>query len=304
VSTDAYLTPGRIAQYLADHRGRYDTWVLPAAVFQKAYLFTQDEHYWPALENGRGLLFNLDDALGYSPIQLARYWSFIRATNPRELPLFYNASVLSDPSIEDARLMNIRYLITSSATPPPFPATRIMSEGAFTLYEVQGWQRRASVVPDWTEVADGSEALARVLESGFNPGREAVVEGTTGISPTAGAPPGTAEYTEISPEDVRVQAHSDVPGIVVIRNAWDEGWSATVDGRPAPVLLTDFFVQGVPVPAGTHDVRLVYTDPNIGRGIAGSAVAIGLWLLALAGTLVAGIIRRRRAAKATASNPT
>jgi uncharacterized membrane protein YfhO len=108
----------------------------------------------------------------------------------------------------------------------------------------------------------------------------------------------------ISPEDVRVQAHSDVPGIVVIRNAWDEGWSATVDGQPAPVFLTDFFIQGVPVPAGTHDVRLVYTDPNIGRGLAGSAAAIVLWFLALVGTFVAGIIRRRRAAEATVSNPT
>jgi hypothetical protein len=218
--------------------------------------------------------------------------------------LFYNASVLSNPTLESARLTNMRYLITSSATPPPFPATRIMSEGAFTLYEVQGWQRRASVVPDWTEVASGSEALARVLESGFNPGREAVVEGTTGISPTAGAPPGTAEYTEISPEDVRVQAQSDVPSIVVVRNAWDDGWSATVDGRPAPVLLTDYFIQGVPVPAGTHEVRLVYTDPNIGRGIAGSGVAIALWLIALMATFIVGIVRRRRVSEAAVSNPT
>jgi hypothetical protein len=160
------------------------------------------------------------------------------------------------------------------------------------------------VVPDWTEVSSGSEALARVLEAGFNPGQEAVVEGSAGITPTAGAPPGTATYSEISPEDVRVSATSAVPSIVVVRNAWDEGWSATVDGKPAPVLLTDFFIQGVPVPAGTHDVRLVYADPNIGRGIAGSAAATTLWFLALVGTFVWGIVRRRRAVAAAASNPT
>jgi hypothetical protein len=68
--------------------------------------------------------------------------------------------------------------------------------------------------------------------------------------------------------------------------------------------LTDFFIQGVPVPAGTHDVRLVYTDPNIGRGIAGSAAATAIWFLALVGTFVAGLVRRRRAVAAAASNPT
>lgn len=302
ISTDAYLAPGRIAQFLADHRGRYDTWVLPAASFEKGYLFTQDEHFWPALENGRGLLFELDDVLGYSPIQLARYWSYVRATN--RLKLFYNASVLANPSLEDARLMNVRYLITSSATPPPIPATRIMSEGAFTLYEVQGWQQRASVVPDWTEVSGGSEALARVQESGFNPGQEAVVEGAPGITPTAGAPPGTAAYTEISPEDVRVNVNAAVPSLAVVRNAWDEGWSATVDGEPASVLVTDYFIQGVPVPEGSHVVRLVYRDPNIGRGLLGSAAVWSGWLMALLAATVLSHRRSRRLREAAVSNPT
>ena len=58
------------------------------------------------------------------------------------------------------------------------------------------------------------------------------------------------------------------PALVVVRNSYDPGWSATVDGAPAPVLATDYLVQGVAVPPGTHEIRLVYRDDDIARGMA------------------------------------
>jgi len=79
---------------------------------------------------------------------------------------------------------------------------------------------------------------------------------------------------------------------VVVRNAWDGGWSATVDGRPAPLLRADYFLQGVTVPAGTHEIRLTYRDPMIGRGLALSALVWLMWLAALAAAWTGP--RRRR----------
>ena len=78
-----------------------------------------------------------------------------------------------------------------------------------------------------------------------------------------------------------------------MRNNWDVGWSATVDGRPAPVLRADYFRQGVAVPAGHHEVRLVYRDPGIRLGLIVSGFA---WLALAAGVAVTfiGEPRRRR----------
>jgi uncharacterized membrane protein YfhO len=84
------------------------------------------------------------------------------------------------------------------------------------------------------------------------------------------------------------------PSIVVVRNNLDVGWSATVDDRPAPVLRADYFRQGIPVPAGRHDVRLVYRDPRIGRGLLASAATWSLLVAALAVALGAETVRRRR----------
>jgi uncharacterized membrane protein YfhO len=83
--------------------------------------------------------------------------------------------------------------------------------------------------------------------------------------------------------------------MVVIRNAWDRGWSATVDGRAVPVLRADYFLQGVAVPAGRHEIRLTYRDPTI---VAGIALSVGVWLVfgvALGWLVWAGRRRRRRA---------
>ncbi|HZD18629.1 MAG TPA: YfhO family protein, partial [Actinomycetota bacterium] len=216
----------------------------------------------------------------------------IRATN--RLPVFYNASVIQVPSMEDVRMLGIRYLIVhqGQSLPPGIGGEVVASDGGYRLVELEGWEPRVSVVPSWT-VVGGAEALERVLERGFDPALTAVVEGDPGIAPAPIAgPPGSATYHEERPEDVRIRAETAAPSLVLVRNAWDRGWSATVDGEPARVLRADHFLQAVPVSAGAHQIRLVYREPAIARGIAGSAV---VWLVPLVGIGVATEIRRRRA---------
>lgn len=282
---DRYMEPGPIArelQTVGPNDGRYLAWIPPAAYFNKGYLFTQDPPDWPALLLGRAIVFRLRDVLGYSPIQLPRYWSFIRATN--RLPVFYNASVLRLPRTEDAHLLGIRYLIAPEGVPPPIPGTPAATEPGYVLYELEGWQPRVSVVPTWQAVTSGVPALETVLGGGFDPAAGAIVEGDPGLglpTPTLDAAPGTATYREVRPEDIRVTVEATAPSIVVVRNAWDRGWSATVDGRPAPVLRADYLLQGIPVTEGRHEIRLTYREPSIGRGLLLSALVWLGWLVAL-----------------------
>ncbi len=118
-----------------------------------------------------------------------------------------------------------------------------------------------------------------------------MLESDPGSTSAAGGAAGTADYREVGPEDVRIRAEAAVPSILVVRNAWDEGWSATLDGRAVPVLRTDGFLQGVSLPPGRHEVRLTYREPAIARGLALSALA---WLGFL-GVLTFEIVRSRRA---------
>jgi hypothetical protein len=299
VPMDRYLEAGPIARYLQNRaeQARYLSWIPPAAYFNKGYLVSQKPEDWPALLLGRAVVFRLHDALGYSPIQLPRYWSFIRAAN--RLPVFYNAAVLQLPSLRDVRLLGVRYLIGAQGVglPPGLSGSVVASERGYDLYRVAGSEPRVSVVSKWTTVPGGVEALEAIRDTSFDPGTSAVVEGQPGFSAAGQASGfvGSATYRETVPDDVSITASATSPSVVVVRNAWDGGWSATVDGRPAPVLRTDYFLQGVPIPAGTHEIRLTYRDPMIGRGLAFSALIWLGWLAALGGAVT---VERRRSTTA------
>ncbi len=297
VDTGTYLERGTFADAIGATGERYLTWAPPAAFFIKGYLFRQEPSDWPALFNGRGMLFGVEDAMGYNPFQLSRYWRFVRATN--RLPIFYNAALIQEPSAEDARLLGVRFLIAPTGVRPTLSAVPVGTDGGYTLWEVQGAGFRVSVVPSWTVEATTDEALAAVLEPGFDSGRTAVLEQDPGIERVDGARPGVASYSAPTPEDVRVSVTADAPSIVVVRNAWDRNWAATVDGRPADVLPTDAFLQGIAVPAGKHEIRLAYREPWIWRGLAASGSVWATWLVAIIGAWVVGSRRRRRGNGAT-----
>ena len=275
---------------------RYLTWSPPAAAYEKGYLFAQEPTDWPALTMERGTLFGVRDVLGYNPVQLARYWTWIRVAN--RLPLFYNASSVQLPTPRDIDLMAVRYLIVPQGIAPPVDGSVVETADGYDLVEVDDVPAMATVVPDWSSVDSSAEAFAAVGWHGFDPGLLVSIEGKPGLQRETAAEPGAATYEEVSPTDIRIRAEADAPSIVLVRNAYDDGWTATVDGEPVPLLAADGFLQGVAVARGSHDIRLTFRDRS---------VAVGLWLgggvwLAL-GVAAAGAIALERRGRRAAGRP-
>jgi hypothetical protein len=294
-----YLRPTRFVQILRDQDERYLTWAPPAAFFEKGYLFAQRPQDWPALAMERGTLFGIPDALGYNPVQMLRYWTYIRATNA--LDVFYNASVISRPSLEDVRLLGIRYLVVPQGTADrTLPGRVVARADDYELIEVYGWEPRASVVTDWTVADHPVDVLRAVLAPGFDPGRVAVLESDPGIAPAPGGASSTGRVIASTPEDVRIAVDAAAPSVLVVRTTYDPGWTATVDGRPAPVIATDHLIQGVPVPAGSHEIRLTYRDADLDRGLAAGSM---VWLMLVGAIGIAWVLERRRAPTAPAPPP-
>jgi hypothetical protein len=83
------------------------------------------------------------------------------------------------------------------------------------------------------------------------------------------------------------------PALLVVSSAWFPGWSAEVDGRPAPLVRANGLVLGAVVPPGKHDVVFRYRTPGL---TAGAAISV-LTLAALLGALAVPALRRARTAK-------
>jgi hypothetical protein len=84
-----------------------------------------------------------------------------------------------------------------------------------------------------------------------------------------------ARYVAEEAEMVRLAVSSPAAGYVIVRNSDAPGWSATVDGRPTPVVAANGRHQAVAVPAGASEVVLRYRAPRFGAlvGVASAACA-------------------------------
>jgi membrane protein YfhO len=89
----------------------------------------------------------------------------------------------------------------------------------------------------------------------------------------------TAAVRYPSNSEVVVETRSSEAGLLVLNDIYEEGWSATVDGRPATIHPVNLISRGVAVEAGPHVVRMRYVPPGF---LAGCALSLAA-LLALLG---------------------
>ena len=72
--------------------------------------------------------------------------------------------------------------------------------------------------------------------------------------------------------------------VLVLKEAWYPGWSARIDGAPAPCLPANVWARAVRVPAGRHEVRFVYRQRWLREGAVVSALCALLLLALFRGT--------------------
>lgn len=129
-------------------------------------------------------------------------------------------------------------------------------------------------------------------EVAFDPRTTALVEGAAVKAPAW--TPGEAWARTETPSRITVRTRGTGPGLVVVSEAFDPGWRAFLDGdgRELPVRRVDGLVLGVEVPGGERTLALRYRPPSWERGLAISALALGV--LVLWGVFAVWRSRRRR----------
>jgi hypothetical protein len=209
---------------------------------------------------------------------------------------------VSDPSSfwpSDSRILDLlrvtTVLVDPSSTNPMPDATSLVRDGRpvpgtrLVRYEYRPRLPDVFVVGD-VRRKSRTEVLAGL--SGwipFDPAATALVEDDCGCCAAAVQPGSVASIEEVRWEtsSVHVDLTAQRAGLLVVSQGWFPGWKASVDGHSAPVLRTDGIVQGVPVDAGFHRVKLYYQPPGLRTGMA-----LTLGTLAILG--VAAVRARRR----------
>jgi hypothetical protein len=117
----------------------------------------------------------------------------------------------------------------------------------------------------------------------LDPAREVLLAGLS--APVAPDPAfrGAVHALTIHPDRVHAEIEASAPGWLVLVDAFDPGWRASVDGVAVDLLRANVAFRAVRVGSGRHSVDLVYRPFGVMAGLAlsglGVAVFAGLLLL-------------------------
>jgi hypothetical protein len=227
--------------------------------------------------------YRLDDIVGYDAIGRDRLERLLSLAGPFPVgpPHFRLGSfdVYDSPVID---LLGVRAVASTRALESAH--MRLAAEvGQTKVYENRNAFPRVFVPSAVVVTRDLEAALSVAAHNPPDPRTTALVEALS-ASPGLAAGSGTVSWRRVSPGRIEVAARMQQAGLVVISEAFDPGWRASVDGRMVSLYPCDIALMAAPLPAGDHRLTLSYKP----RG----------WTLALAtsllGLLVAVALGRRR----------
>ena len=218
------------------------------------------------------------------------------------------ASLMTDPEYffddtnpGDYPLFGIGYLILPESMSSPVAASKVGCSGAYCLWSlpdagyIHVYDTTGVLEANRADVGTKSETL---LESPLlNEARDLTVafNGSEGATPTAShpaallGPPGHVVHQ--SADMANGQAEATVStrrrATVVLSASYDPGWTATVDGHPAPTVMVAPALVGVVVGPGLHRVAFSYA------GFGSYTALFVLTLVVLVGLAVGPWLWRR-----------
>jgi len=230
------------------------------------------------LPNNYGLLYNLEDIRGASPLGLKVYDEWLaRVPLPRAW-----------------RLLNVKYVF-SWLQELDAPAERLAEEPGrdnklVYLYRLKETGPRAWLAGRAVAEPDRERTLERLAVPDFDVARQIVLPSIPQGFGDADACGGEIAWRSRLPERLDLTVTTQQPCILVLSEVVYPGWQATVDGVPAPILPADLIFRSVALTPGRHEVSFVF------RPIAlpvGAAISLITTLLAIAAIVILGRRGRR-----------
>ncbi len=114
------------------------------------------------------------------------------------------------------------------------------------------------------------DPAALAMRSDFLSGEVDVIE-TSAVTLPGPARAGKAVIERYAPEEVRVRVETPQPAVLILLDAFDQGWTATLaSGLVLPIMRANALVRAVVVPAGDHTVTFRYETPLLWEGAGAS----------------------------------
>jgi hypothetical protein len=242
----------------------------------------------------------------------------IRVGGPRDYPDYFPPDIPLAYGVADSQALSPlfptdydRYLqlidpygdvAVDINAPPPLSDRRLLTSPLLDALDVRTVLRRDNPVPleraspgpavvvATAEPVDEETMWRRVGERSWDPRATAAVVGLD--KPVSGGG-GRVRLLERHPDDERWSVDAPRGGFLRVSGAYDDGWTARIDGRSAEVLRADGIFRGVVVLPGRHEVTFQYRNRSERDGRRLAAVGFAALVAIVARPHVASRMRRR-----------
>ncbi|MBX7218227.1 MAG: YfhO family protein [Candidatus Kapabacteria bacterium] len=251
--------------------------------------------------------------LGYSSAKMRSYQNLLDVAG--------NGDVPTSPLAWD--LLNTKYLIMpneqAKAAEQQGMTPAFRSQRGVTVMQNNSAMPRAWFV-NRVEVANEKAILEMIKSNGFDPRDVAylvaplkeqvepvgyaagmqdkmkldstgnLVPDTTGSTASAAAK-GSVQITKYEPHHIAMDVEAPGKNFLVISEIhYPPGWRATIDGKEAEIIQTDYLLRGLVVPAGKHKIEMNYVS---GGFQTGKYASLGLNVV-MFGMIAAGALMGRK----------
>ncbi len=142
-------------------------------------------------------------------------------------------------------------------------------------YQFTHFKPRAYLAENVVTVPNPEVAAQRLADPAFDYWNSVLVVGETGLG--QGNPIEASEFAEVigrSANSITIQATTVESRLLVLSDAYYEGWRATLNGAPTEIVKTNVALRGVVLPAGTHTIKMDFRPWTFTWGVTISILTL------------------------------
>ena len=203
---------------------------------------------------------------GYSAAKLRRYDDLINE-------YFGSMDTVRVPKI--LNMLNTKYMMFGNSEKPEVVPNPYANGNAWLVSDIKFVNSPNDEIKEIANVDNKRTAVISNDDKAYFQGKNLAQDSAASI-----------QLTKYQANELQFKTNSKTPQLAVISEIYyPHGWKMMVDGKEVPYIKANYLLRAVHVPAGAHEVKMVFQPEVISKGKLYSLLCFGLFVLLSAGGL-------------------
>ncbi len=204
---------------------------------------------------------------GYHAVKLRRYDDLINE-------YFYSSDSTRQQHIpEILNMLNTKYIVGGSAAEPQVQINPLSNGNAWFVSDIKFVNSPNEEIDQIGKVVTKRTAVVSNDDKAYFSGKPLAQDSTA-----------TIQLTKYVADELEFKTNSKTPQLAVISEIYyPKGWKMFVDNVEVPYIKANYLLRAVHIPAGQHQIKMIFEPQVIQTGKTISLIAFGLFILLSAG---------------------